>query len=330
MGKASNELHATNRWLYIAGIFLLLWALFWSVDELVMYICLGGAAFSVAQYLIKNWDKKIPVQRRHADDGRKKETPVEGFGDLIKKLSQANPADAAVRSKIVTLILGASISFVVLIIVLGVVFGDDDFVQSPNLQRARDFYYNNQYDSAAHYYGLAALEDSDNPDIYVEHGNVLFVTKRYDQALSLYNQALTIDERHSDAQYNKGLVYFEQKRYREAIRITTNILYFDPSYFQAMLLVGDCHYNLNEPDSALRFYEGAYVNNYRSSQLTHMMAYLYDNRGDQKRAIELYRETINLDSANVDVYERLAELLPPQEGNWYRTRAAQLKQGTDW
>ncbi|MBX2946085.1 MAG: tetratricopeptide repeat protein [Cyclobacteriaceae bacterium] len=323
MASQNNEPASANRWLIIAGIFALAWALFWSVDALIMYLCLGGAAFSIAQFIIKRWDQKVPAQRGPV-------TSSEGLGNWIKKLQQANPADPAFRKTVVILILGSSISFVVLIIVLGVIFGDNDYDQVPNIQRARDFYYSNQYDSAAYYYSLAALDDPENPDIYVEHGNVYFITERFSDALSQYDKALALDARHSDAQYNKGLVYFEQKRYREAIRMTTNILYYDPSYYQAMLLVGDCHYNLNQPDSALRFYEGAYVNNYRSSQLTHMMAYLYDNRGNQQRAIELYRETLGLDSANADVYERLGELLPPQEANWYRTRAAQLKKGTDW
>ncbi|HRJ29183.1 MAG TPA: tetratricopeptide repeat protein [Cyclobacteriaceae bacterium] len=330
MAQTSGNKNTSTRWLLMAGFFLVMWALFWSVDALVMYISLGGAAFCVAQYLVKTWDQKGSVQRKYPQQERQADTARESLVDLFKKLLQTNPGDAPQKKLFIALMVGSVMSFFVLAIILNVVFGTTDEDSVAYLQRARDFYYTSQYDSASYYYQLANEEDPDNPDIYVEYGNIFLITDRYEDALTQYEKALAIDPRHSDAQYNKGLVYYEQKRYSEAIKVTTNILYYDPSYYHAMLLIGDCYYTQNQLDSALRFYEGAYVNNYKSSQLTYMLAYLYDTKGETGRAIELYKETLSLDSANSDSYERLSELLPPEEGNWYRTRAAQIKQGTNW
>lgn len=327
---SDQQKQSANWYLYTAGIFLLMGAVFWSVVTVVIYICLGGAAFCTAQYLVKTWDQTATVQRKFPDKKKEKVSSQKSFGELLKNLLQTKPGDAPQKKLLVGLIVGSMMSFFGLAIILNIIFSSDDSYNTSYLQQARDFYYNNQYDSASYYYQLAATEDRDNPDVYVELGNIFLLTDRYAEALTLYDQALSIDPRHSDAQYNKGLVYFEQKRYREAIKVTTNILYYDPSYYHAMLLIGDCYYTQNQLDSALRFYEGAYVNNYKTSQLTYMLAYLYDVRGETGKAIGLYQETLSLDSANTDSYERLSELLPPEEANWYRTRAAQIKQGVDW
>jgi len=327
---AGQQKQSANRWLYAAGIFLLVGALFWSIGAVVIYSCLGGAAFCLAQYLVKTWDQKAEVQRTYPDKSKKKTTSQESFGELFKKLLETKPGDASKKKVLVALMIGSVMSFLVLSVILNIIFSSDDSYNTAYLERARDFYYTSQYDSASYYYQLASSEDPKNPDLYVEHGNIFLITERYAEAQALYDKALSINPHHSDAQYNIGLIYYEQKRYREAIEVTTNILFYNPSYYGAMLLIGDCYYTQNQLDSALRFYEGAYVNNYRSSQLTHMMAYIYDTKGETSKAIDLYKETLSLDSANTDVYVRLSELLPPEEANWYRTRAAQIKQVADW
>ncbi len=326
---SGQQKRSVNRYVYAAGIFLLGGALFWSIDALVIYVCLGGAAFCIAQYLVKTWDQKAGGQRRYPEKNRRKTTSQESFGELFKNLLQTKPGDAPQKKVFISLIVGSVMSFFVLAIILNVIFSSNDSGSTAYLLRARDFYNTEQYDSASYYYELASSEDPTNPDLYVERANIFWNSYRYTEAQALYDKALSINPRHNDAQYNKGLIYYEQKRYREAIEITTNILLYDPSYYDAMLLIGDCYYTQNKLDSALRFYEGAYVNNYRSSQLTHMLAYIYDTKGETVRAIDLYQETLSLDSAITDVYVRLSELLPPEEANWYRTRAAQIKQSAD-
>jgi hypothetical protein len=54
------------------------------------------------------------------------------------------------------------------------------------------------------------------------------------------------------------------------------------------------------------------------------MAYIYDTKGDNSKAIGLYQEALQYDSTIVDIYKRLGELLPNDEGNYYRTQAIRL------
>jgi hypothetical protein len=51
------------------------------------------------------------------------------------------------------------------------------------------------------------------------------------------------------------------------------------------------------------------------------MAYIYDTQGKTADAIKFYKEAIELDESRVEIYSRLGELLPGEEGNAYRTKA---------
>jgi len=101
---------------------------------------------------------------------------------------------------------------------------------------------------------------------------------------------------------------------------------YNPGYNEAMLLVGNSFYNQSQLDSAIQWYEGAYSNGYRSAILCHLMAYIYDVKGETHRAINLYKEAIGQDSTLATIYARLGELIPGDEGNWYRLKAAKLKE----
>jgi tetratricopeptide (TPR) repeat protein len=192
-------------------------------------------------------------------------------------------------------------------------------------QRASDFYMNQQYDSAVYYYGLALQADPENPDLWLERGNSFLYVPNADSSLAMYQRALELDPAFEQAQYNIGLIYFERKNYRDAIQETRKILAYNPDYTEAKLLIGDSFYNRSQLDSALQWYESAYQSGYRSAILCHLMAYIYDTKGETTSAINFYKEAIGQDSSIVDIYVRLGELVSGEEGNWFREKSAYLQ-----
>ena len=54
------------------------------------------------------------------------------------------------------------------------------------------------------------------------------------------------------------------------------------------------------------------------------MAYVYETKGNNDKAIQLYKETLEYDDTIADVYSRLGTLIPGSEGDAYRTKAAEL------
>jgi hypothetical protein len=55
------------------------------------------------------------------------------------------------------------------------------------------------------------------------------------------------------------------------------------------------------------------------------MAYIYDTKSQAQKAIPLYKEAISMDTTRTDIYRRLGELVPGEEGNLYRQKAARYQ-----
>lgn len=330
----SEEQYARKRklWLIVFGIFLISLSLLWSVDKSLVYFLLGGAAFSLFRALQLQFTKSETNTASLLEENYEAYAPShswiiwENIKAIFKKESSGPQTPQQVKV-FITLVLGF-IGFVFFAIFISVIFGESstDSYSSENYQRATDFYNNQQYDSAAYYYGQVLRNDPENAELYYERGNAFFNANTIDSALVMYDQVLVLEPQHEQAQFNKASIYYNRKNYREAIDETKKIMVYNPDYVNGMLLIGDSFYNQSQLDSALRWYEGAYVQGYRSAILCHLMAYIYDVKGQTNKSIDLYREAIGQDSSIVDIYTRLGELVPGEEGNWFRQKAVQLQQ----
>jgi tetratricopeptide (TPR) repeat protein len=320
-----------NRWLVAAIIFLFAFALLWSVDASFRYLGIGGFAFCIAQYLLIRWERREvhrnPYQRAERPKSANADSFIRSFKKLLGNTRRVNP------KTLVGVFISSTFFLMFFFIVLGIIFGDESAVFSDEELVARDYYYAGKYDSALYHYKQALHEEPDNPYILVETGNCYLYLKRYDSALWHYDRALELDPENLNATHNRGLVFYQQQKYRDAIHEARKVLVENPSHLDALLLAGDSYYTQTLYDSALVFYQDAYNLGYRSAILTHIMAYINDVKGNTPQAIALYRETLEQDDSITDIYVRLGELLPGEEGQVYRTRAVQLQQGsgqTDW
>jgi hypothetical protein len=330
---SDNGVGGRKRWVVIFWLSLLVLSIFWSVDRSLVYLILSVAAFSFFKMLRLGSSVESDPKDTHQPFEKRYESlrPSSSwvFWQDVKEIfrkDSTGPKTPQQAKTFVTLVAGF-IGSIFMFTILVSLFGGDDSQQSADYyQQATDYYNNQQYDSAAYYYKLAQIGDPENAELYYERGNALLNANKADSAILMYDETLARNPQHEQAQYNKGYVYFNQKNYRQAIDETKKIMDYNPGYNDAMLLIGDSFYNQSQLDSALRWYEGAYANGYRSAILCHLMAYICDVKGETSRAINLYREAIGQDSTITDIYVRLGEMVPGDEGNWYRQKAAQLKQ----
>jgi tetratricopeptide (TPR) repeat protein len=315
-------------WLYGGSAFLLMLALFWSVDSIVIYVCLGGATFCFTQYILKT--KRIPTfsektisPERETVTGKRIEEVLE---EIQREFSTTKPINAGAVKAVFRTIAVFLVVFFVISVVSVLVF-NDDIAYSDNYYRAQEFISTETYDSALYYLQLAAQDNPSNPEVYIERGNVFMYMDRYDSASTQFDKAMVLDDRHSEAHYLKTYSLFQLTNYRETIEVGKRLVKREPENFSVMLLVGDSYYLQNRYDSALVWYTRAYDGGARSSALSNVIAYIHDMNGQLPTAIEFYKEAISLDSTQYDVYDRLAELLPGEEGNVYRAEAVRLKKG---
>lgn len=314
-------------WLIVFVSSLTLLAIFWSVDPSIFYILTGFCAFSLYQLLQNRkraQDDEIPTEKTYQQTYYPKPSLWDDLKDMFSNPSQGRNQRSN-STKLVRLIIAVFSTLVFLSVIIPILFSDSAS-SIDALQKAKDLYDQQRYDSSAYYYRLAIENDPGNAALYLDRGNAFLYADQTDSAMVEYDKALAIEPDMEGAVHGKGIIYYNRKQYRRAIESGELAVRINPDCNDARLLIGDSFYNSSQLDSALRWYEEAYSNNYRSAGLSHVMAYIYDTKGETGRAIPLYKEAISYDTSRTQIYQRLGELIGGEEGNLYRQKAAQYQQ----
>lgn len=333
---ASERISRSKVYFIVAIVLLFLLALLWSVSASFVYILLGGAVF----FLVLALRSRNGIQFGAKSREHRNQTSAfqEDLKYLFKKQKKASPSvstdsgtgtidqKASRRVIMFTLLFILSVFSIILTAVVFLSRGSYSTDATSSYQRGDEFYWNAQYDSAYHNYKLALQEEPEYTDAWYSIGNVMLVNNQYDSALFYFNKALELDPDFSKAAYGKCQVYYNQQNYSDAVREAAALLERDPNYYDALLLTGDSYYVQKQYDSAIIYYEDAYEMGARSKELSYIMAYIYDEQGNVSKAIPLYQETLRYDSSVMDIYKRLGELLPGEDGDYYRQRVA----GQQW
>ena len=332
-----------SRNFFILGyVFLFAMGLCWSIDTSIVYILFGTAVYFLflGFYTNKAFKKSHERPRNVNQSSTHKTSLGDEFKNLFEKYQSSQKGTqrpfttqptSSQTSKQNRPIFGLVVTAMFVIFLLffnGSIFSSSDDWDSVNYyQLAEQNYSDGNYDSAYTNYRKALKINEGYVEAMVGYGNVLATRKQSDSAMIMYDKAIEIDPEYKEASYRKGLALFDLEKYNESIALLNPLLQEQTDYYDAMLLMGDCYYALRQYDEAMNWYNNAYNNGgLRSRALCHIMAYIYDTKGNFDQAIPLYKEALSYDSTVVDIYKRLGELLPNEEGNYYRTEAVKLEQ----
>jgi predicted Zn-dependent protease len=329
----------------IGIIFLFVMALLWSLDTSLIYILLGLASF----FLFLGFYSRpvVPKQqdfynRTYSSANQSPPSNTAGsetIFDLLseffkRKLLHRKPsagafsgARGAEGGKRVALVVIISIFVFIFVLVISLLTDSDSesYDEMIYYQTAEQNYWAGNYDSAYLNYRKAWKLNPEYAEAILGYGNVLAIQNKPDSAMIMFDRALELNPAYREANYAKSLVYYNQEKYNESIQILNDLIRNNPDYYDAMLLLGDNYYTQNKYDEAIPWYEKVYQEGQvRTRVMCHVMAYIYDTKGETGRAINLYKEVLGYDSTVVDIYKRLGELIPADEGNYYRTQSVKL------
>jgi predicted Zn-dependent protease len=328
----------------IGFILLAIMAVTWSLDSSFVYTSFGAAVFFFfLAYYNRTDQSTFTTQKRTSQYSSKQySSPRKDFVSEIldslkdqsstgaKHRSTPSPSQQMENGKKFVMMVMLFIGSIFLVVILSVFFGDD---ASADAGEFNDFYekgeqarYAGNYDSAEYYYRKALTDNPEDLEALNGLGVLSLSRQRFDIAVNQFDDALRIDPDYENARYNKALTLYYQHNYRRSLNETFDLLKRSPEYYDALQLAGDNYYDQQRYDSAKFWYDQGYESGVRNAWLCHVLGYLYDRDKETQRAIELYREALNYDSTKVDVYVRLGEMFPGNEGNFYRKKAAQLKQ----
>jgi tetratricopeptide (TPR) repeat protein len=325
----------SNSTIYFSTGFILLFvmAITWSLDDSFVYASFGAAVF----FFFLAFYNRIPrVTKTHQKStgqfaGKEPDIFSQIFDSFKGKPSKHQPRAAQLQTDNVRKFARTVIFFIsgiFLIIILSVLFSGDPMEgeTSKNFyDRAEEARYAGRYDSAEYYYRKVLAEDPEDLSALNGIGILSLNQQRYDQAARQFDDVLKIDPDYKYARYNKSLTLYYQRNYRRSLNEAFDLLNRTPEYYDAMQLAGDNYYDQQNYDSAKYWYDQGYDSGLRNAWLCHVLGYLYDRKSETPRAVELYKEALEYDSSKVDVYVRLGELYPGDEGNFYRRKAVQLK-----
>jgi tetratricopeptide (TPR) repeat protein len=317
----------------IAAVMLFAMAFLWSLDSSFVYIFLGTTVFFVFMALWnspKNADQPPFSGGSTYKQGKSQKDALDELKDLFttrKSFQQPKNPSVAAPNKIIFVVF-IFVFFIFFTIVILAVFSDDDDATSDAFDyysQAEQFRWSNNYDSAILYYQRALAVDPDHVEALNGYANVLLQQQQYDSARGVFSRVLEINPDDSQARYNKALTYQYQKEFSQSLHEAFQLMKDNPDYYDAMVLAGDDYYMQQHYDSALYWYEDAYGKGVKSPWLCHVMGYLHDTKGNTDKAVTLYREALSMDSTKTEIYTRLIELYPGQEGEAYRKKLAELK-----
>jgi Tfp pilus assembly protein PilF len=310
-------------YLVVAVIFLFLMAFLWDADPSFRYLMSSIACIFIFLALRQN---------PHLF-----QTKATGFGDDLKddlrtifrqKKSQGRyttgqPVGANPQ---VIVVAAGFIFFVFFIIFVAVIFLADTSDSTLDFQQAESFRMSGEYDSAISYYSKALSSEPENLATLEGLGNSFMAKSRYDSAAKYFDRVMQADPLNEDATYGYALASYYDGKYAESLDALRDILKTTEVNYEAMELAGHNYYSQNNYDSAIYWYERGRELGAGSSVTNHIMGYIYQTKGMNQQAIELYKEAIGYDSTNVEVYGRLDELLTGEEREQYRKLAAKFQQ----
>lgn len=341
LSNIKSQSQKSKRYFIISYIFFVAMALSWSIDTSLVYILFGIAVYFLFLCFYNRPFRKNKFSRfeKASTASSPASEPSTTVSDAVKNIFQKNPAYkesadtqlpklplAANRKTIKAVVLGV-FATIFIFLIGSVVSTDEDSDESVfYYQTAEQNYWSQNYDSAYLNYRKAWKLNPDYAEAVLGYGNVLTMRKQQDSAMIMIDRALEINPDYKEASYSKALVYYNQEKYSESIGVLKQVIDDNPDYYDAMLLIGDAFYAQTKYDEAIPYYENAYTNGgARSRMLCHIMAYIYDTKGDYDKAIDLYKEALSYDSTVVDIYKRLGELIPNEDGNFYRIQAVKLQ-----
>ena len=336
----SDNSRKSKTYFIIGYVFLLAMALFWSVDSSIVLIL-----FSIAFYFLFLGFYTRPAAQKKQESPKtpnyQRGDPSIKFSDTFKNILQKKQSAKYAAQSSATLATPEGQRKLVMVVVLSVFtmffiffigsifFGGSDELADDVLyfQKGEQNYWEANYDSAYFNYRKAMRANDHNVEAIEGYARALQARNQSDSAMIMFDKALALDPEFARASYGKALEYFNREKNDEGIALLTPVLEKNPEYYDAMLLIGDCYFAQKKYDEALNWYGNAYENGgIRSQPLCYRLAYLFDEKGDYSRAIDLYKETLTYDTTVVDIYTRLGELIPNEDGNYYRTQAVRLKQ----
>lgn len=136
--------------------------------------------------------------------------------------------------------------------------------------------------------------DPKNIESLLTRAEVELTLQQYEDALKTLNEVIGLDLRNPDAYLLLGQTFAETGDTTRAINATQEAVEIDPDLVDGWIVLGRLHARIGT-DLAERFFETALSIDTSDLAAIHAKADFYRDRGDLRKAIDLYQKTTRID-----------------------------------
>lgn len=289
MEEESGQPQQRTWYRWAAGISAFLFALLWSIGPVFFWTFLMLTLY-FAFLIIYSSGITFPSFSKNSGDSQNPFRAYQRRSD-----SSTTASTQQIVGKVIRIFLIGFGGLILLLFIIGIFSGDEDTSDVPAESSEIE---------------TPSESSNEEADIYNTQGNSYYGKAQYDSALYYYEKALAVDPENKYAMYNKALVYFSRQDFRTSIQLVRKCLRANPEYNEAYWLLGDDYFSINVNDSAAYYLEQAYNNDYRDAGFLELMGDVYQKRGDQARAVALYKEAVVQDPTRTDLVQKILTLDP--------------------
>ena len=142
--------------------------------------------------------------------------------------------------------------------------------------------------------------DESNLD-YLNLKSKLHLNKdQYHAALICANKALKLDTNNNVALRNKGIAYINKRNKQKGVEALEEYILEAKADFEAMKIIGDYYYSLNQINKALYYYHEAVELKKDNYECNNKLARIYERKRKFDEAIKYYDICIELQAYNDD------------------------------
>lgn len=151
--------------------------------------------------------------------------------------------------------------------------------------------------------------DNYNANIYNTNGLILIEFKNYDIALSCFDKALDVDPNNQDAYVNKGILYSRLDKYNTSLNNFERAIHINSETPKPYTELGKMLAVVEQDRQAIEYLKkGRFYDIFTTYQEHYLLGTLNEKMGNLHEAIGEFTETLTLKPDYVDCYTHIANL----------------------
>ena len=176
------------------------------------------------------------------------------------------------------------------------------------------YYYLDSLDKAIEYFELSLLENPGDYHSYSMIGSCFKRKGNCNKAIDYFNKAIKLNENDISALYEKGMCYYLNEEYDDAISSLKITVEKAPNHLKAWLALSNI-YKKTDMSKAIRYWKKVVNTVPPAFGLSYMLGNLYDQVNENDSAIKYYNIAISLNSKRYEPWVSLG-LMYSNNGNY--------------